>query len=64
MKAIWTTVSVMALMAASQAASAVSCLDIPQGCGISTIPEPGTLELLSLGGIVAAVIAVRNRRKK
>ena len=28
------------------------------------VPEPGTLELLSLGGIVAAVVAIRNRRKK
>ena len=28
------------------------------------LPEPGTLELLSLGGVVAAVIAIRNRRKK
>lgn len=28
------------------------------------VPEPGTFELLALGGVVAAVIAVRNRRKK
>jgi hypothetical protein len=27
-------------------------------------PEPGTFELIALGGIVAAVIALRNRRKK
>jgi hypothetical protein len=28
-----------------------------------TLPEPGTFELLALGGIVAAVVAIRNRRK-
>jgi hypothetical protein len=28
------------------------------------LPEPGTLELLALGGAVAAVIALRNRRRK
>jgi hypothetical protein len=27
------------------------------------LPEPGTFELLALGGVVAAVIAFRNRRK-
>jgi hypothetical protein len=27
-------------------------------------PEPGTVELLALGGVVALVIALRNRRKK
>lgn len=27
------------------------------------IPEPGVLELLSIGGIAAVVIAIRNRRK-
>lgn len=27
-------------------------------------PEPGTFELLALGGVVAAVIALRNRHKK
>ena len=28
------------------------------------VPEPGTFELIALGGIVAAVIAIRNRRRK
>jgi hypothetical protein len=27
------------------------------------LPEPGTFELLALGGVVAAVVALRNRRK-
>jgi len=27
------------------------------------IPEPGILELLALGGVVAAVVGLRNRRK-
>jgi len=27
------------------------------------IPEPGVLELLALGGVVAAVVGLRNRRK-
>lgn len=29
---------------------------------ISTAPEPGTFELLALGGVVALVIGIRNRR--
>lgn len=32
--------------------------------GISRVPEPGTVELLALGGVVALVIGIRNRRKK
>jgi hypothetical protein len=28
------------------------------------LPEPGTFELLALGGVVAAIIAIRNWRKK
>jgi PEP-CTERM motif-containing protein len=31
---------------------------------ISRVPEPGTFELLALGGVVALVIGIRNRRKK
>ena len=27
------------------------------------VPEPGVLELLALGGVVAAVVGIRNRRK-
>jgi PEP-CTERM motif-containing protein len=27
-------------------------------------PEPGTFELLALGGVAALVIGIRNRRKK
>lgn len=30
----------------------------------TALPEPGTFELLALGGVVAAVVAIRNRRKK
>ena len=30
----------------------------------NAVPEPGMFELLSLGGVVAVVIGVRNRRKK
>lgn len=29
----------------------------------ATVPEPGILELLALGGVVAAVVGIRNRRK-
>jgi len=31
---------------------------------ISSVPEPGTFELLALGGVVAAVIAIRKWRRK
>lgn len=32
--------------------------------GVPTaVPEPGVLELLALGGVIAAVVAIRNRRK-
>jgi hypothetical protein len=27
------------------------------------VPEPGIIELLALGGVVAVVLALRNRRK-
>ena len=36
----------------------------PALAGILTVPEPGTFELLALGGIAAAVVAIRNRRRK
>jgi PEP-CTERM motif-containing protein len=29
----------------------------------ATAPEPGTFELLALGGVVALVIGIRNRRR-
>jgi hypothetical protein len=29
----------------------------------ATAPEPGTVELLALGGVVALVIGIRNRRR-
>lgn len=29
----------------------------------TAVPEPGVLELLALGGVIAAVVAIRNRRK-
>ena len=32
--------------------------------GPAPLPEPGTFELLALGGVVAAVVAIRSRRKK
>ena len=32
--------------------------------GPAVLPEPGVLELLAIGGVIAAVIALRNRRKK
>jgi PEP-CTERM motif-containing protein len=32
--------------------------------GVGRLPEPGTFELLALGGVVALVIGIRNRRKK
>jgi hypothetical protein len=31
--------------------------------GFNVVPEPGSFELLALSGLVAAVIALRNRRK-
>lgn len=34
------------------------------GTDISSLPEPGTFELLALGGVVAAIVAIRNWRKK
>jgi PEP-CTERM motif-containing protein len=30
----------------------------------ATAPEPGTFELLALGGVVALVVGIRNRRRK
>jgi hypothetical protein len=41
-------------------------LATPVFAGVPTtpLPEPGTFELLALGGVVAAVVAIRNRRKK
>ena len=33
------------------------------GVPIQRVPEPGILELLALGGVVAAVVGIRNRRK-
>jgi len=29
----------------------------------NAVPEPGVLELLALGGVIATVVAIRNRRK-
>jgi hypothetical protein len=47
------------LLAACAALTATPVL-----AGIFTVPEPGTFELLALGGIAAAVVAIRNRRRK
>ena len=42
----------------------VLCLvALPAAAGISAVPEPGTLELLALGTVVAVAIAIRKRRK-
>lgn len=30
---------------------------------VNPVPEPGTFELLALGGVAAAIIALRKRRK-
>jgi hypothetical protein len=35
----------------------------PAFAGTVPVPEPGVLELLAIGGVLAAVIAIRNRRK-
>jgi hypothetical protein len=31
--------------------------------GVNAVPEPGTFELLALGGVIAVVLAIRKRRK-
>jgi hypothetical protein len=31
--------------------------------GFSTVPEPGVIELLGIGGVAALAIAIRKRRK-
>ena len=50
----------------SLAAAAWLALAAPAYAGslVGRIPEPGTFELLALGGVVALVIGIRNRRKK
>jgi len=45
-------------------ASAFAFAGTPGGGDISSLPEPGTFELLALGGVVAAVIAIRKWRRK
>jgi hypothetical protein len=47
---------ILAVSAALTAAAANA--GVPQ-----TVPEPGTFELLALGGVIAVVIAIRRRRK-
>lgn len=32
--------------------------------GLTAVPEPGVLELLAIGGVMAVIIAIRNRRRK
>ena len=32
--------------------------------GTIHLPEPGTFELLALGGVLAVVVAIRNSKKK
>jgi PEP-CTERM motif-containing protein len=36
----------------------------PAWAGPNVVPEPGTFELLALGGVVGLVIAIRNRGRK
>jgi hypothetical protein len=46
-------------------AIAVGLTFVPSAsAGITAVPEPGTFELLALGGVVALVIGIRNRRGK
>jgi len=55
----WVTVVVSALLPALAWAGGTT----PPG-DTSSLPEPGTFELLALGGVVAAVVAIRKWRKK
>lgn len=48
--------SVIALLTALTAGAA--------NAGFNTVPEPGVMELLALGGVVAVIVAIRNRSKK
>ncbi|MGE5105558.1 MAG: PEP-CTERM sorting domain-containing protein [Betaproteobacteria bacterium] len=43
--------------------TAVSACSAFAGAPPAAVPEPGTFELLALGGVVAAIVAIRNRRK-
>ena len=45
-------------------AACAALIATPALAGILTVPEPGTFELLALGGVAAAVVAIRNARKK
>ena len=47
--------------------SGVAALELLAGgawaAATGNLPEPGTFELLALGGVVALVIGIRNRRR-
>jgi hypothetical protein len=55
-------------MRAAVTSAVTLVLSVAPGIGraavVGTAPEPGTFELFALAGVVAAVIAIRNRRKK
>ena len=44
-------------------AACAALMATPVLAGVSAVPEPGTFELPALGGVLAAVVAIRNRRK-
>jgi peptidoglycan/LPS O-acetylase OafA/YrhL len=52
--------SLLGIVVLALASAAVYAGGVPPG----TAPEPGTFELLALGGVMAIVVAIRNRRKK
>lgn len=45
-------------------ALALFAASAPVWAGPAAVPEPGTFELLALGGIVALVSGIRRRRRK
>ena len=48
--------SVLALLVALTAGAA--------NAGFSAVPEPGVMELLALGAVVAVIVGIRKRGKK
>ncbi len=42
----------------------LSLISMTAEAGPSVLPEPGVLELLAIGAVAGAVIAIRKRRKK